>query len=392
MNETNLLYRGSVKDVLGPLTLPGGQVGVAFEYSDAFSVFDWGRMPDLLASKGEALAVLAAHFFEKIEDPETWREFSKTPEALELRRANRFGTEFIELGEKLQKEGLRTHYAGIAHSPRSEPMSCLKSPHPVRYLVVKQVQIEKPVMGTILGRSVPTYSQGLVAPARLIPLEVVFRFKCPPGSSLVDRVAQDPSYLVTRGFNVTKVDEHSLWNFPLLELFTKLESSDRPVGLSEALAISGVTAASLNEVLFKTAWVSALLRHFCAKKHLDLADGKLEWATTKDGQVLLVDAIGPDELRILKNGIQLSKEFLRGFYRNTPWYEMVSLAKKRAEVSGISDWKKTVTLQPPVLHARYREVANNLYPSMTNHLTGRRWFEGAWELDRVIQNIEELGG
>ena len=391
MSHSKLLYHGSVKDVLGPLRLASGVDAVAFEYSDAYSVFDWGRMPDLLACKGEALAILAAHWFEKLENPETWREFSKTPEALELRRGNRFGTEFIELGEKLQKEGLRTHYLGLAHSPESEPQSCLKSPHPVRYLVVKQVAIEKPKMGTVLGRAVPEYKASASHVAKLIPLEVVFRFKCPPGSSLVGRVAADPSYLVTRGFNVTSVDENSLWHFPLLEMFTKLESSDRPVGLSEGLAISGISADQLNEVLFKTAWVSALLRHFCSKKSLELADGKLEWAVEPNGQIILVDAVGPDELRILKKGIQLSKEFLRGFYRNTPWYEMVTQAKQRAEVSGIADWKKTVTLAAPVLHSRYREIANNLYPALTNHLTGREWFKDAWELERVIQNIEELG-
>ena len=49
------LYRGSVKDVKGPW---GG--GVAFDYTDAYSVFDWGRMPDLLPQKGAALATLTA--------------------------------------------------------------------------------------------------------------------------------------------------------------------------------------------------------------------------------------------------------------------------------------------------------------------------------------------
>ena len=39
-------------------------------------------MPDLLAQKGEALAVLAADFFESLEKPAEWQEFSKSSEAL----------------------------------------------------------------------------------------------------------------------------------------------------------------------------------------------------------------------------------------------------------------------------------------------------------------------
>ena len=85
---------------------------VIFEYTDAYSVFDWGKMPDALARKGEALAVLAADWFEKLERPETWKEFSRSPEALGLRKGNRFGSAFNELGEELQKHGLRTHYLG----------------------------------------------------------------------------------------------------------------------------------------------------------------------------------------------------------------------------------------------------------------------------------------
>src|SRR5437899_834108 len=83
-------YRGSVKDVLGPISAlgPGGKpvAAAVFRYSDAYSVFDWGRMPDALPSKGAALAVLAAHLFEQLESASSWREFSKSPEALDVRR------------------------------------------------------------------------------------------------------------------------------------------------------------------------------------------------------------------------------------------------------------------------------------------------------------------
>ena len=78
---SQLLYRGSVKDLKGPVRARAGaeQVNaVVFEYTDAYSVFDWGKMPDPLARKGEALAVLAADWFEKLERAETWKEFSRS--------------------------------------------------------------------------------------------------------------------------------------------------------------------------------------------------------------------------------------------------------------------------------------------------------------------------
>ena len=63
------IYRGSVKDLLGPIqsTSSSGEALLLFQYTDAFSVFDWGRMPDPLPLKGEALTILAAYFFEKLE-------------------------------------------------------------------------------------------------------------------------------------------------------------------------------------------------------------------------------------------------------------------------------------------------------------------------------------
>ncbi|MEK7690351.1 MAG: phosphoribosylaminoimidazolesuccinocarboxamide synthase, partial [Bdellovibrionota bacterium] len=77
---TKVLYRGSVKNLHG--VFQGG--ALVFEYSDAFSVFDWGRLPDPIIGKGAALAVMAASFFSKIQKPDTWREFSKSSEAQAL--------------------------------------------------------------------------------------------------------------------------------------------------------------------------------------------------------------------------------------------------------------------------------------------------------------------
>lgn len=386
MDALPLLYQGSVKDVLGPFapstptSSASGPAAVVFDYSDAYSVFDWGRMPDLLPRKGEALAVLAADLFQRLEKPETWREFSRRPEAQSLRKGSRFGSSFIELGEKLQQSGLRTHYLGLW-----EPKGT------VRGLVVKQVTAVKPVLATVLGRTIPDYQGTRASPApRLIPLEVVFRFSLPPGSSLVERVASDPDYLAQRGFPDYQVAAGAQWDFPVLELFSKLETVDRPLNLSEGLAISGISGAALQEMLFKTAWTAAYLRALCAMAGLELADGKLEWGISETGEVILVDAIGPDELRLLKGGVQLSKEFLRDYYRRTPWYDAIRQAKGQASSQGVAEWKKWVSAGPPALPPAYRELGVQLYLALTNLLIGRQHFGDAWELNKVIQKLSEL--
>jgi len=389
-----VLYRGSVKDLLGPVKMPTGS-GVVFEYTDAYSVFDWGRMPDVLARKGEALATLTADWFEKLEQAESWKEFSRSPAALALRKGNRFGAVFNEIGEELQRSGLRTHYIGVVDQLSAEgeiaARPLFNSSTPVRRMVVKQVSVVKPAAGMVMGRALADYYPTRNAtPPRLIPLEVVFRFSCPPGSSILDRVAKDPAYLASLGFPDAKAEPGVTWDFPVLEFFTKLEPTDRLVSLSEALALSGLSAEQLQQLLFKTAWVAAWLRAQCAKQGLELADGKLEWALDGQGSCILVDAMGPDELRILKGGVQLSKEFLRAFYRGTGWYEHVERAKSRMKSHGVSDWKRLVPEGPPALPAAQKELASQVYLALTNQLTGRRWFPDAWTLDRVVGELQAL--
>jgi phosphoribosylaminoimidazole-succinocarboxamide synthase len=396
-----LLYMGSVKDVRGPIQ----DTAVVFDYTDAYSVFDWGKMPDALKHKGESLAIIAADWFEKLESAETWKEFSKSPTALALRKGNRFGSAFNELGEVLQREGLRTHYLGVVTAGNAAPyISSLKEQNtPFRQIAVKQVSVVKPYGAQVMGRSVFDYTHTRNASSpRLVPLEVVFRFSCPAGSSLIERATKDPQYLTSIGYPGARVGAGERYDFPVLELFTKLESTDRLLTLSEGLAISGLSAGKLQEVLFKTAWVAGWVRSVCAKKGLELADGKLEWAIQGEGddaQIILVDAIGPDELRILSaespespksNGtpVQLSKEFLREFYRPSEWYARVGKAKQEADAKGSSDWKRGVSEGPKELTPQFRELASQLYQCLANELTGRTWFAGAWPLSRVTQELQ----
>lgn len=385
-------YQGSVKDVQGPVALvvQGERLdGMVFSYTDAYSVFDWGRMPDKLPRKGEALCVLAACLFEKLERPETWQEFSRSETALALRKACRFGTRFNELGERLKKEGLRTHYFGLVSGPDERVADSSGTKEPTNALFVSEVDVTRPEAASVLGRTVFDYYSTCVAGPRLVPLEVVFRFACPPGSSLIERAKQE-GYLASIGFPEVEVSPGVRWDFPVLEIFTKLETSDRLVSLGEGLAISCIQAGQLDELLLKTAWVAGCLKWICEGAGIELADGKFEWGIDDAGETILVDAIGPDELRLLKNDVQLSKEFLRNHYRDTDWYRQVVDAKKKAEARGTAEWKKLVAEGPPPLPAAKRELATHLYLSLANALSGREWFKDAWPLDRVVAELGRI--
>lgn len=387
-------YRGSVKDLLGPVTLQK-QSAIIFEYTDSFSVFDWGRMPDALPQKGAALATLAASLFERISNPEEWKEFSKSQPAFQLRKHNPYGARFNEWGETLQAKGLKTHYMGAlaANVKTSDvndasvlPLKLL--PGPTQRLVVQQVHVVPPKTATVLDKTVQDYSATRSAPApRLIPIEFVFRFSCPAGSSLLKRAHEEP-----RAINLQdqEVSAGNKFEFPLLELFTKLESTDRLISTTEAIAISGLTAQQLETVLFQTVWVAGFLKRLFNDLGLELADGKLEWGISEKGEVVLVDAIGPDEMRILKDDLQLSKEFLRTFYRKSTWYTETETAKEKARGLVGMDWKKLVKEPPPVLPEQYKNVASQLYIVLANELSGKKWFANAWTIEQLCNELGKL--
>jgi phosphoribosylaminoimidazole-succinocarboxamide synthase len=399
-------YRGSVKDVLGPVTLGNSESIALFRYSDAYSIFDWGKMPDALPAKGQALAVLAAWFFERLESPAAWKDFSRSRVSQSLRKGvtelpnewegpsrvaqtTSAASGFNELGETLQQTGLRTHYRGVlkpsakgAWIENLVPLEKAAGGLP-QMMAVQAVKVVRPEIKRVLGRSVPDYepvrrAQGL----RLVPLEVVFRFSCPKGSSYLER---NPEQSVGSQFE-----------FPVIELFTKLESADRLLGLSEGLAISGLSSAQLQDLLLRTAWVAGFIRWAADQAGLELADGKLEWATDEAGRFILVDAIGPDELRLMvggsKDGIALSKEFLREAYRGSDWYSAVKKAKQLGQSRGLSDWKRFVSEAPSKLSGSDLAIGSQLYPVLTNVLTGKKWFEAAWSLDHLVGEIRKRGG
>lgn len=369
-----LLYEGSVKNIRGPVWV-GDVPAVVFEYSDAFSVFDWGRMPDAIPGKGQALGALMAGLYESLGQASHWSELSAHPLTRAFRaNASKPGL-LNEIGERLQRQGLPTHYLGVFDGVKAHPLARARelgiSTHRI---LVREVSVKG--RGTVPGLANP----------RLVPLEVVFRFEAPMGSSLRER--EPELFLKT---------PNPRWDYPKIEFFTKLEPQDRHLSFSEACALSELSAQALENLAAQTAWVAQALRVRALESGLSLLDGKLEWGQTPEGEFFLVDSIGPDELRLTPSdspGVSLSKEFLRQYYRSTPWFKALSTRKKNSGVNDPwkSEWLKEAppwVTTPPSLPVAWVRAAKELYQGVCELLleAPRDGLDPLFPLLKTLQNL-----
>jgi len=138
---------------------------------------------------------------------------------------------------------------------------------------------------------------------------------------------------------------------------------------SEAAELAG-SADILSKLHIYTDRVAHCLRDFLKSCGLELWDGKIECAIdTASGEILMVDALTPDEVRVTVPGLEsipLSKELLRMWLGSTNWSFKVAQAKQK----GGSDWKKSLPT-PPRLGAWRLHKLSSLYDSFADSLDTR---------------------
>ena len=108
---------GSVKDleIIKPPTPNTMGVG-RFIFSDRYSVFDWGEMPDHIDGKGVALCAMGAYCF-----------------------------------EQLERKGVKTHYRGLVDaSGEAVKVTALKQPSSI--MEVSLVNVYKPKTSVASGK------------------------------------------------------------------------------------------------------------------------------------------------------------------------------------------------------------------------------------------------
>lgn len=413
-----LLYEGSVKRVY---QCPDAEDSLLFEFSDDYSVFDWGKMPDCIENKGKALTLIGSWFFEILSKPSFWNEAATSKIWKE-----KFSADYIEpllsssAFQKLSAEGLKTHFLGLVDAKEPsllldlEKAACFGSKIAMK---VKKALVERPESFSALGQKLFHYpnrrqerqkqekekekekSSQCSGTGRLIALELVFRFGMPEGSSLKERLEKDPAYARLLGLNeVPRPGE--FFDRCVLEFFTKLEPKDRLLSAQEAVLISGLEPAQFSELCLLTQLIALGLYYAFAQKGIELWDGKLEFVlsdASASAEIVLADSIGPDELRLIYKGIHLSKEMIRQVYRGSNWEKNLKEAQDLARKQGRLDWKeicqKELNSTPERLPADAKAVIDRLYPTLANVLSGKPLFhlEGQ-NIENELESFVEAVG
>ena len=335
---------GSVKD-LEVLEHPGSNKSGRgrFIFSDRYSVFDWGEMPDHISNKGKSLCISAAYFF-----------------------------------EKLESRGIKTHYFGLIEDNKTKKLSNVKKPADT--MKVKLFRVLKPQQeGNFYNYSSYKSEENNF----LIPLEIIYRKSLPEGSSVFKRLKE--GNLKLKDFDLQEAPlAGQILEKPFLDVSTKLEESDRYLGWEEAQKIANLSDNELEEIRRVTLSINQLIGQEANKIGLKYEDGKIEFAFDEDRKLVVVDVLGTlDECRFTFKEMPISKEIARLYYRKTLWYKELIDAKKKDELN----WKEKVNLFPPPLPARLKELTSMAYCAFANEITGRVWFRKIPAMKKILEEI-----
>ena len=338
---------GSVKDLIvieKPLKNKTGRG--RFIFSDRYSVFDWGEMPNHIPNKGKSLCISAAYFFEKIESM-----------------------------------GIKTHYLGLVEDGQLKRISEVKGP--VDIMEVKLLRVLKPSKTTD-GYDYSDYKKE--DNNFLVPLEVIFRNSLPAGSSVFKRLEKGELKFKELGLEKVPIPGENLEK-PFLDVSTKLEESDRYMNWKEAKRITNFSESQLSEIRDITTIVNKLITEEADRVGLKYEDGKIEFGLDVNKELLIVDVLGTlDECRFTFKGMSISKEIARLYYRKTPWYQEVLKAKKE----NIYNWKNKVKSEPPPLAERLKELISMAYCAFANEITGREWFRNIPSMRELLKEISQI--
>ncbi len=347
----------SVKEfrVVEPATADGLGRG-RFFFTDAYSVFDWGQMPDAIPKKGASLCVMGAFNF-----------------------------------ERLAAAGVATHYRGVVDpaavesgaDPEDAVVPLAETDAPPTEMAIDLTQVpDLPYDGPDAGYDYDAF-HAAAGDTYLVPLEVVFRNTVPVGSSL--RRRRDPSAF-DLPFDEWPADAVDLPE-PVVEFSTKYEHQDRYLSREEADRIAGRADVDALETLARE--VNRVVTERAEETGFTHADGKIE-CLYAGGDLRVADVVGTfDENRFAHDGRQVSKEVIRQWYkRNDPeWVAAVRDAKAAVADRDTADWRTLCEPSPTTLPADVLEAASAMYAAGANAYTGTEWFD-APPIDEALAAVE----
>jgi phosphoribosylaminoimidazole-succinocarboxamide synthase len=284
-------------EIVEPPTATREGIGI-FEYTDNFTVFHYGRMPDLIPGKGEAACRMAVANF-----------------------------------TMLEAAGVRTHFR--------------------RFIAPNRIEFD-------LAR-VPDAGAEPLTPAAgnyLVPVQVLFRNELPQGSSVHRRLATGELTLAELGLHDTPAVGETL-EHPILEYATTRDDVNRFIGAPEAQSLAGLGDEQFQEMRDTTVQVNDVLTRHAREVGLNHADGKAEFIVSSDGGIVLADSPGtPDESRLMFNDVHCGKQILRNWYVDNG----LELPVGRLIAEGVprNQWPDPAPLPPeflPVMSDLYRSLS-----------------------------------
>ena len=315
-----------------------------FAFTDAYSVFDWGQMPDTIPHKGASLCTMGAFNF-----------------------------------EQLESAGVPTHYRGVVDpravetgtDPEDAVVPLADATAPPTEMAIELTQVpDLPYEGSEAGYDYDAF-HAAGGENYLVPLEVVFRNTVPVGSSLRRRV--DPEEV---GLEVAEWPEEAVeLPEPVIEFSTKYERQDRYLSRGEADRIAGV--ADIDALTELAHEVNRIVTGQAADAGFVHEDGKIECLYV-DGELRVADVVGTfDENRFSYASTQVSKEVIRQWYKRAQpeWVEAVSNAKTAIDSHETDDWRAICDVDPTTLPEDVLETVADLYTAGANAYTGETWFD-----------------
>ena len=279
-----------------------------FAYTDHISVFD-KIIPSMIPHKGETLCRTAKYWF-----------------------------------NLLTKEGINNHFISEPSKDRMD---------------VKRVQIIRDY--SKIDQNTRNY---------LIPLEVICRYYA--AGSLLDRLKSgkvkpedlgfEPGHEVKKGEKLPK---------PFVECTTKLEATDMNLTTEEAKKMAGLTDEEYDNIVATTLRIDEIIAREAGKRNLIHCDGKKEYAFDKDRKLMVIDTFGTlDEDRwwdaeeyAKGNIVELSKEFVRQYYREIGYHKALYDARDKGEAEP----------DIPALPQDIVDRVSKLYVDMYERITGEKF-------------------
>ncbi len=159
---------------------------------------------------------------------------------------------------------------------------------------------------------------------------------------------------------------------PYFEMTTKLEEIDRPLTEAEALEISGLTNDELENIRNTIERIDRRMSKEVERRDLIHVDGKKEFGFDGRRRPILVDSFGTaDEDRFWDSDmyakgefVELSKESVRKYYKDSGYYERLMAAREEGE-----------DLEIPPLPENVVKETSHLYITVFERITGETFRE-----------------